>query len=172
MIRMFFWGVKIIKCFKRAIFTFVIKMRVREYGKKLAVNHFSSMGKNVSLGDYCNFNGMRVTGAGKVVIGNYFHSGNNCWISTQDHNYDSGTKIPYDETYITKEVSIGDFVWLGSNVTVLGNVTIGDGAVIATGAVVTKNVPYCAVVGGNPAKILKYRDIVHFERLKSLKAFH
>lgn len=169
---MLYYLIKQKKCFERIIFTFMVKKRVRKYGKNLVVNHFSSMGRNVYLGDYCNFNGMKITGSGKVVIGSYFHSGSNCWISTQDHNYNSGAKIPYDETYIIKEVTIGDFVWLGSNVTILGNVTIGDGAIIAAGAVVTKNVPYCAIVGGNPAKILKYRDIEHFEKLRCLNAFH
>lgn len=54
-------------------------------------------------------------------------------------------------------VKIGSDVWVGSNVSILEGVTIGDGAVIGTGAVVTKDVPPFAIVGGVPAKIIKYR---------------
>ncbi len=47
---------------------------------------------------------------------------------------------------------------LGSNATILGGITIGAGALVGAGAVVTKDVPDRAVVAGNPAKIIKYRD--------------
>ena len=53
--------------------------------------------------------------------------------------------------------SIGNDVWIGNNVLIKGGVTVGDGAVIGMGAVVTKDVPPYAVVGGVPAKIIKYR---------------
>ena len=56
-----------------------------------------------------------------------------------------------------KGVSIGNDVWIGTNALILDNVTIGDGAIIAAGSVVTKNVEPYAVVGGCPAKVLKYR---------------
>ena len=55
------------------------------------------------------------------------------------------------------QVLIGNDVWIGDDVTILGGVRIGDGAVIAAGAVVVKDVPPYAIVGGNPAKIIKYR---------------
>lgn len=53
--------------------------------------------------------------------------------------------------------SIGNDCWIGENVFICGGVTIGDGAVVLAGAVVTKDVPSYAVVGGVPAKIVKYR---------------
>lgn len=49
--------------------------------------------------------------------------------------------------------------------TVSGNVHIGEGAIVAIGSVVVKDVPRCAIVGGNPAIVIKYRDIEHFEKL-------
>ena len=63
-------------------------------------------------------------------------------------------------------ITIKDFVWLGANVTIVPGITIGEGAVVGAGSVVTKDVPDCAVVGGNPAKILKYRNKEKFYDLK------
>jgi acetyltransferase-like isoleucine patch superfamily enzyme len=55
------------------------------------------------------------------------------------------------------DIVIGSDVWVTFGSYVLSGVTIGDGAVVATGAVVTKDVPPYAIVGGNPAKVIKYR---------------
>jgi acetyltransferase-like isoleucine patch superfamily enzyme len=55
------------------------------------------------------------------------------------------------------DVVIGSDVWIGNGATILSGVNIGDGAVIAARAVVVKDVPPYSIVGGNPAKIIKYR---------------
>ncbi len=67
-------------------------------------------------------------------------------------------------------ITIGNDVWIGKNAMILRGVNIGDGAVIAAGAVVVKDVPPYAVVGGNPARIIRYRfeDSV-IERLLKLQ---
>lgn len=55
------------------------------------------------------------------------------------------------------DVVVGNDVWIGSGVTIMSGVTIGDGAVIANNSHVVKNVEPYSLVGGNPAKIIKYR---------------
>ena len=55
-------------------------------------------------------------------------------------------------------VVIGNDVWIGSRVTILPGVHIGNGVIIGAGAVVSKDIPDYAIVGGNPARILKYRN--------------
>ena len=52
---------------------------------------------------------------------------------------------------------IGNDVWIGCGVTIIGGVTIGDGAIVAAEALVNRNVPPYAVVGGVPAKVIRYR---------------
>lgn len=57
-----------------------------------------------------------------------------------------------------KPVYIGNDVWIGSRVTILPEVKIGNGCVIGAGAIVTKDVPDYAIVGGNPARVIRYRN--------------
>jgi len=75
-------------------------------------------------------------------------------------NYQSNDVLEYAKKYVAHSNSypkIGHDVWIGSNVTLSSRVSIGNGAVIAANSTVTKDVPPYAIVGGNPAKIIKYR---------------
>ena len=69
-----------------------------------------------------------------------------------------------------RPVVIGNDVWIGANVIILPGIHIGDGAVLAAGAVVTKNIDDYAIVGGVPAKVIRYRfqkeDIIKFQKLQ------
>ena len=62
-------------------------------------------------------------------------------------------KLPEND----QDVHIEEGVWVGCNATILKGVTIGKGAVVAAGSVVTKDVLPYSIVGGNPAKVIKYR---------------
>lgn len=140
-------------------------------GKGLYVGGKSYVTKKTFLGEHVCFNGMSMSGNGKISIGNYFHSGTGCQIITSFHNYE-GVEIPYDNTFLDKDVSIGDCVWFGNNVIVLGGVKIGQGAIIQAGSVVCKDIPDYAVAGGHPATVFKYRDKEHYETLKMHGKLH
>lgn len=79
---------------------------------------------------------------------------------------------PYENSALrdNKPVIIGNDVWIGANVIILPGVHIGDGAVLAAGAVVTKDVDDYAIVGGIPAKVIRYRfddeKIKQFQKIK------
>lgn len=153
--------------------TRALQMRAKKYGTNVCAARIPHIGSEVALeiGHDSSFNGFTATGWGRVKIGSYFHSGTNVKIMLGSHDYDHGDKIPYGSGHTRKEVVIDDFVWLGSDVIISGNVHIGEGAIVAIGSVVVKDVPRCAIVGGNPAKVIKYRDIEHFERLKAEKRY-
>lgn len=156
---------------RAAYYTRIARAGAASCGKDLYVGYPCQFHGEVHFKDNCNFNGMRVIGDGKVTFGSNFHSGEECMIITQNHNYE-GEAIPYDSTFDYKQVVIEDNVWFGNRVIVVGNVTIGEGAIIAAGSVICKDVPKYAIMGGNPAKVIKYRDIEHYEKLKKEGKFH
>ena len=157
---------------ERAYYTEQARQAAKTCGIDLKVNFKSIFSGEIHFKNNCNFNGMSVLGNGTVYFGNNFHSGKDCMILTDNHNYDMGTAIPYDSTYIRKTITIEDNVWLGNRVIIVGNITIGEGAILAAGSVVTQDVPKYAIVGGNPAKIIKYRDVEHYNKLKKENKYH
>lgn len=86
-------------------------------------------------------------------------------VHTSNHRW-QGDMLPYDDIYLVEDVHIGKNVWIGADVTIMPGVHIGDGAVIAACSCVTKDVPMMAVVGGCPAKIIKYRDEERYHELE------
>lgn len=148
-----------------------IRKKAAQCGVGLYCGGKSWVTSNTYIGNHVNFNGIGISGNGKVEIGDYFHSGVGCQIITSFHNYE-GDKIPYDETFFDKDVSIGDCVWLGNNVIILGGVKIGEGAIIQAGSVVCKDVPAYAIAGGHPAIAFKYRNKEHYLELKQKGKFY
>lgn len=145
-----------------------VKRSAKSVGKGLCCGENPvRVNKNTTIGCDCHFNGLSVYGGGELSFGNHIHAGADTVIITDNHNYDTGEMIPYDNTTIKKETIIGDFVWLGVRCTILPGARIGEGAIIQAGAVVHGEIPPYAIAGGNPAKVFKYRNIEHFKKLKA-----
>lgn len=119
------------------------------------------------IGSYCSIG----SGASFIMAGNQGHRYD--WISSFPFYY-----MPEVETFSHSEdgfkkagdTIIGNDVWIGSEAMIMPGVKIGDGAVIGSRALVTKDVPPYAIVGGNPAKLIKMRFIDrHVEMLLEMK---
>lgn len=110
-------------------------------------------GGKLEIGDKCFFNrNCSITCMNHIKIGNRCTFANNLVMVDHDHNiYSDRSKKPYT----VGEITIGDDVWIGANVTVLKGVKIGNGAVIAAGAVVNSDVEPGYIYGGVPARKLK-----------------
>lgn len=163
--------IKIFQNYRQKYYTRKTEKTVLSFKKPLKVNNKSHFTRNVLLGRNTHFNGINISGQGEVTIGDNFHSGKECMIITDVHNFE-GASLPYDDTYIIKNVIIEDNVWIGSRVIILGGVTIGEGAIIQAGSVVVSDIPSCAIAGGSPARVFKYRNKTHYNKLKSEKKFH
>ncbi len=160
-----------VRSLKRFLLSALVRRQAASCGRDLRVNGLSKVNGATHLGDNVNFNGLTVVGRGEVRIGDNFHSGPECLLITDIHNYE-GEALPYDATYIVRGIEIGDNVWLGSRVIILGGATIGEGAIIQAGSTVVSDIPACAIAGGHPAKVFKHRDRDHYERLKAQGRFH
>lgn len=119
---------------------------LRNIGEELII------GNNVGIAQNC-FIQVR----GKVIIGNNVIIGPNVSIFSENHIFEN-PDIPISvQGESRKGVIIKDGVWIGTRVIILDGVKIGENSIVAAGSVVTKDIPPYSIVGGIPAKILKYR---------------
>ena len=120
------------------------------------------VGANVHLGD-----GLWAQTAGGLTIGDNVIISHRCTIHTVNHDIRYPDALPYGTRYIHKPVVIESHVWVGMDVIITPGSHIGEGAVIGMGAVVAGEIPPLAIAVGNPARVIKYRDVERFRRLKA-----
>ena len=115
------------------------------------------VGKNIHVGeDFLSNYNVKILDVTTVTIGDYCLIGPNTVISTVNHPMTAEGRRK--KLSITSPVTIGNDVWIGANCTILPGVTIGNNVVIAAGAVVSKDIGDNCVVGGVPAKVIKYLE--------------
>lgn len=132
-----------------------------------AVNCFNARAVRVGNGTYGALDVRHFGNPNEQVqIGNYCSIGPDCVFMTGgEHPYDRLSTYPFhtklglvdNESVCKGPIVLEDDVWLGMRSMIMSGVTIGKGAVVAAGAVVTKDIPAYAIVGGVPAKVIKYR---------------
>ena len=114
-------------------------------------------GSQLEIGDNSGL-GVNCLCCGPITIGSDVIMGPDVVFITKSHKFDR-LDIPMKRQGSSPcmRITVGDDVWIGARVIILPGVHISKGAIVGAGAVVTKDVPEYAIVGGNPAKVIKFR---------------
>lgn len=133
----------------------------------IPMNDFDFSHVALGYGSYGELNVVDFGGDCELIIKNYVSIAQNVsFILNADHYTNHISTYPFkvktlksqtSESFGKGDIIVDDDVWIGYGATIMSGVHIGQGAVIAAGAVVTKDVPPYAIVGGVPAKVIKYR---------------
>jgi acetyltransferase-like isoleucine patch superfamily enzyme len=155
----------------------LVRTRFASHGRNVRLDpdgyftfHNIHLGSDVILGK----GAVLMAARSQIVIGNKVMFGPGVFIVAGNHNtsvlgramFDVHEKRPEDD----QDVVIEDDVWIGARATILKGVTVRRGAIVAAASVVTRDVPPYAIVGGSPARIIRFRwpvdqILVHEEML-------
>lgn len=146
------------KCFRRFLCSHIFS----KAGEKLNVEQgaYFGNGKDIEVGDEVGIGKNFQCRNTKLSVGNYLMMGEDVLFQGGSHSFER-IDIPMGHQGSTgkTELVIDDDVWIGARVIVLAGCRhIGKGVIIGAGAVVTKDIPDYAVVGGNPARIIRFRN--------------
>lgn len=130
------------------------------------MNHFPAELVSVGKCSYGELNVVTFNRCSKLKIGSYCSIAQHVYFMLDvEHRVNTVSTYPYkakclrlgDEAFSKGDIVVGDDVWIGYGATIMSGTHIGQGAVVAAGAVVTRDVPPYAIVGGVPAKVIRYR---------------
>lgn len=158
---------------KEIIKLFKVGYRKRKWNKlhpdsdTIPMNDFNFENVSLGYGSYGELNVVDFGGENKLIIKNYVSIAQHVsFILNADHYTNHISTYPFKvktlrvtktESFGKGDIIVDDDVWIGYGATIMSGVHIGQGAVVAAEAVVTKDVPPYAIVGGVPAKVIKYR---------------
>jgi len=137
----------------------LLKVIAEECGESIIVKQDAYIGSGIGLkiGDRSQIGHNSRIGQ-QVTIGNDVLMGPDVVIMANSHAFEKlDAPINKQGALTVEPIEIGNDVWIGTRAIILPGVTVGDQAIIAAGAIVTKDVPKAAIVGGNPAKVIRYR---------------
>jgi virginiamycin A acetyltransferase len=152
-------------------FLFIIKFRKNNtHNKIIPIRQFEQSDITIGKHSYGNLDvrSFSVNAGERLIIGNYVSIADDVkFLLGGNHQMYTATTFPLRATFTKKDTHIDatskgcifveDEVWIGFGVVILSGVRIGKGAIIAAGSVVTKDIPSYSIVGGNPARLIKYR---------------
>lgn len=145
----------------RTIRRIICRGLFKSAGKNINIErgvHFGD-GAQVEIGDNSSIGvNFEILGPDILKIGSNVMIGPDVTFITINHRFDRlDTPMKVQGHNEPKQITIGDDVWIAARAIILSGVRIGKGAIVGAGAVVTKEVPEYAIVGGNPAKVIRYR---------------
>ena len=133
----------------------------------IPMNNFDFNHVDIGHGSYGELNIVDFGGDNNLVIRNFVSIAQNVTFLLNAEHYTNRIstypfkvkelKIQKSESFGKGDITVDDDVWIGYGATIMSGVHIGQGAIIAAGAVVVAEVPPYAIVGGVPAKVIKYR---------------
>jgi maltose O-acetyltransferase len=130
---------------------------LKRCGKNIRIHHNADISANIEVGDHCII-GTRCMIQSGVVMGDYIMIGPDVKIYSRNHVFSSlETPVSLQGKEFKKTI-LGNDVWIGANCVILPGVKIGHKTVIAAGSIVTKDIPDFALVGGNPARVIRMRN--------------
>ncbi len=110
----------------------------------------------VHLGDHCSINPF-ATLRGTILGGDGIRIGAYACLTGFNHGFADTERPIWQQPHTSKGIVLGDDIWIGAHVMIVDGVKVGSHSILAAGAVVTKDVPDYAIMGGNPARVIRMR---------------
>ena len=150
------------------LYSIAIRRRAKTCGRNLYIlGGGVNVTGNTEIGDGAGFGkNVKIRGDGKVTIGKRAVIAEDTVIYTQVHDYDHSDVLPFGWGFTYPETHIDDYAWIGLRSIILPGAHICEGAIVQAGSVVMGRIPPCSIAAGNPAKVIGYRDVAHYNAIK------
>jgi len=149
--------------FTRSIRYFLAKRIFKSTGKNVNLEYKAKfgLGQSIIIGDNSGI-GVNARIPSNTIIGNNVMMGPDCLILPSNHRFDDiNVPMIFQGFTISKQTIIKDDVWIGARVTILPGKVIGNGVVIGAGSVVTRDLEDFGIYGGNPARLIRFRNNIN-----------